>query len=88
MIALGEAIRGGGDSVNCYSRARDIFKELPNTLLTTHIIAKFLFGVGIGILLCEYADFNREAAGWVVVIIALIVAIPSTVRIVSNMFRP
>ena len=73
--------------MNCYSRAREVFKELPNTLLTTHIVAKFLFGVGIGVLLCEYRDFDRATVGWVLIVAALIVAIPSTVRIVSNMFK-
>jgi F0F1-type ATP synthase assembly protein I len=73
--------------VNFYSRARDVFKQLPNTLLTTHIVAKFLFGVGIGILLCEYTNFNRAAAGWGLIVVALIVAIPSTAKIVSTMFK-
>ena len=70
-----------------YGRAREIFKELPNSLLTAHIVAKFVFGVGIGILLCEYYDFNRVTVGWGVIIVALVVAIPSTVRILSSMFK-
>jgi hypothetical protein len=74
--------------VGFYGRARDIFKELPNTLLTTHMVAKFIFGIGIGILLCEYYDFNRVNVGWGVIIVALVVAIPSTVKIVSSMFEP
>ncbi|MFH1312117.1 MAG: hypothetical protein ABIJ00_02720 [Candidatus Eisenbacteria bacterium] len=70
-----------------YGRARDIFKELPNSLLTTHIVAKFVFGVGIGILLCEYYDFNRVTVGWGVIVVALIIAIPSTAKILSSMFK-
>jgi hypothetical protein len=73
--------------MNRYSRTRDAFKQLPTGLMSAHIVAKFVFGIGIGILLSGYYDFDRITAGWIVIVIALIIAIPSTVRIVSAVFR-
>jgi hypothetical protein len=70
-----------------YSRARDMFKQLPNSLLTTHIVAKFVFGVGVGILLCEYKSFNRVTVGWGLIIVAVIISIPSTVKIISGLLK-
>ena len=71
-----------------YGRARDVFKRLPNSLLTAHIVAKFVFGIGIGILLREYYDFDGTIMGWIVIVIAFVIAIPSTVRIFSDLAKP
>jgi hypothetical protein len=76
-----------GESMGFYERARDLFKDLPNSLITTHMIAKFIFGIGLGILICEYYDFNRVTVGWGAIVVAFVVAIPSTVRIFSQLFK-
>jgi len=54
------------------------FRRVPNPYFTMHITGKFLFGVGLGVLL---AIWLPVWAGWVFIIAALLIAIPS-VRIV------
>lgn len=65
-------------------RSLDAMKSLPTRLLTLHIIAKFLFGVGLGMLLVHYYDVPVWT-GRVLVVIAIVIAIPSTVRILSSL---
>jgi len=50
------------------------FRQVPNPYFTLHITAKFLFGVGLGVLL---AIWLPVWTGWVFIIIALLIAIPS-----------
>ena len=54
------------------------FRGVPNPYFTMHITGKFLFGVGLGVLLATWLPIWT---GWVFVILALLIAIP-TVRIV------
>ena len=54
------------------------FRGVPNPYFTLHITAKFLFGVGWGVLLATWLPIWT---GWVFIIAALLIAIPS-VRIV------
>lgn len=73
--------------MNFLSRSIKAFTGLPAGLLAAHMVAKFLFGLGLGILLCEYVQVSRPAAGWGLIIAAVIVAIPSTYKILSTIGR-
>ena len=50
------------------------FRQVPNPYFTLHITAKFLSGVGLGVLL---AIWLPVWTGWIFIIIALLIAIPS-----------
>ena len=54
------------------------FRQVPNPYFATHITAKFLAGVGLGLLL---ATWLSVWTGWVFIAAALLIAIPS-VRII------
>ena len=54
------------------------FRQVPNPYFAMHITAKFLFGVGLGLLL---AIWLPVWTGWIFIAISLLIAIPS-VRIV------
>jgi len=53
-------------------------RQMPNPYFSMHITAKFLFGVGLGLLL---AIWLPVWTGWIFIAAALVIAIPS-VRIV------
>ncbi len=50
------------------------FRQVPNPYFSMHITAKFLFGVGLGVLLATCLPIWT---GWVFIILALLIAIPS-----------
>jgi len=50
------------------------FRQVPNPYFSLHITSKFLFGVGLGVLL---AGCLPIWTGWIFVIVALVIAIPS-----------
>jgi len=54
------------------------FRQMPNPYFSMHITAKFLFGVGLGLLLAIWLPIWT---GWIFIAISLLIAIPS-VRIV------
>ena len=54
------------------------FRQVPNPYFSMHITAKFLFGVGLGLLLAIWLPIWT---GWIFIAISLLIAIPS-VRIV------
>ena len=62
-----------------------MFTKLPARLMVTHMIAKFVFGLGAGILLSKYSRFDLTTMGWVLVLAAVALAIPSTSRLLSEM---
>ena len=51
------------------------FRQVPNPYFAMHITSKFLFGVGLGVLL---ATWLPVWTGWIFIIAALLIAIPST----------
>ena len=57
------------------------FRQVPNPYFTLHITAKFLFGVGLGVLL---AIWLPVWTGWIFIIIALLIAIPSARIVLSK----
>jgi len=50
------------------------FRDVPNPYFSMHITGKFLFGVGVGVLL---ATWLPVWTGWIFIIMALLIAIPS-----------
>ena len=50
------------------------FRQVPTPYLSMHITAKFLFGVGLGLLL---AIWLPVWTGWIFIVISLLIAIPS-----------
>ena len=50
------------------------FRQVPNPYFSMHITGKFLFGVGLGVLLAAWLPIW---AGWIFIIVALVIAIPS-----------
>jgi len=50
------------------------FRGVPNPYFTMHITGKFLAGVGLGLLLATWLPIWT---GWVFIIAALLIAIPS-----------
>ena len=50
------------------------FRQVPNPYFSMHITAKFLSGLGLGVLL---AGWLPVWVGWVFIIAALLIAIPS-----------
>ena len=54
------------------------FRHMPNPYLTLHTTSKFLGGVGLGVLLATWLPIWT---GWIFILAALLIAIPS-VRII------
>jgi len=50
------------------------FRGVPNPYFSMHITGKFLFGVGLGLLL---AIWLPVWTGWVFIVAALLIGIPS-----------
>jgi len=49
-------------------------RQMPNPYFSLHITGKFLFGVGLGLLL---AIWLPVWTGWVFIVLALLISIPS-----------
>ncbi|MBA7535757.1 hypothetical protein ES705_28015 [subsurface metagenome] len=50
------------------------FRRMPNPYFAMHITSKFLFGVGLGVLL---AIWLPAWTGWIFIVASLLIAIPS-----------
>ena len=50
------------------------FRQVPNPYFSMHITAKFLSGLGLGVLLATWLPVWM---GWVFIAVALLTAIPS-----------
>lgn len=57
------------------------FRQVPNPYFTLHITAKFLSGVGLGVLL---AIWLPVWTGWIFIVVALLIAIPSARIVLSK----
>ena len=60
--------------MNWLSDKTEKFRGMPNPYFSMHITGKFLFGVGLGLLLATWLPIW---AGWIFIVAALLVAIPS-----------
>ena len=58
--------------------------KLPVPLLAAHMFAKFLFGLGLGILLAGALDFNWKLWGTAFIVLSVVVSIPSGRRILKK----
>ncbi len=57
------------------------FRQLPNPFFAMHITSRFLFGVGLGILLAAWLPIWT---GWIFITLALVIAIPGTIIILRH----
>ena len=64
-----------------YSNKVAKFRQVPDPFFSLHITAKFLAGMGIGVLL---ATCLPVWTGWIFIIVALVIAIPSARIILSK----
>jgi hypothetical protein len=55
------------------------FRKLPLPLLSLHITAKFLAGIGVGVLLADYLN----GLGWWLILLAVLISVPSAYRILK-----
>ncbi len=55
--------------------------KLPVPLLAAHMFGKFLFGLGLGILLAGAIDLNWKQWGATFIVLSVVVSIPSGRRI-------
>lgn len=63
--------------MNIIEKRVEILKEQSLIVFFTTVFAKFLFGVGLGILLTVYIQTNNWSQwGWALVIVSLILSIP------------
>ena len=60
--------------MSCIGNKVGKFRQVPNPYFALHITAKFLGGVGIGVLLAAWLPVWTW---WIFIIVALIIAIPS-----------
>lgn len=61
-----------------YAKKVEGFKKLPPRLMYTHVLGKFVFGVGLGALLTVWlSQFDWQLLGWVLIVLSIIIAIPS-----------
>ena len=67
--------------MSCISDKIKKFRQMPNPYFALHITAKFLFGVGLGVLLATWLPIWT---GWIFIIVALVIAIPSARIILSK----
>ena len=50
------------------------FRRMPNPYFAMHITSRFIFGVGLGLLLAIWLPLWT---GWIFIVISLLIAIPS-----------
>ena len=61
-----------------FTKKFEKFRKLPPRPMFTHVLSKFVFGVGLGILLAFYLPkFNWQLLGWLLIVLSIIIAIPS-----------
>ena len=56
------------------------FRELPTPILILHVTARFVFGVGLGVLLANYLS----GFGWWIIVLALVMGIPGAYKVLSG----
>lgn len=57
------------------------FRQLPTPYFTMHIASRFLFGVGLGLLL---AIWLPVWTGWIFIVVASLIVIPSAMIILRK----
>jgi Na+-driven multidrug efflux pump len=68
-----------------YGRRFQRFRELPMGLMILHITCKTIFTFGLGALLASYLKgANWQMIGWVLIVVSLVLAIPSSYAILKK----
>jgi len=61
-----------------FAKKFERFRALPPRFMVIHVFAKFVFGMGLGVLLVIYVpQLNRQLLGWLLIVLSIIIAIPS-----------
>ena len=64
--------------MNWFNKASEKFKKQSKKAIMAIMFTKFLFGVGLGVLLTSYWwEYDWKFFGWLMIIIALILHLPS-----------
>ena len=58
--------------------------KLPFPLMFSLIFSKFLFGLGLGLILAGYFKFDWKLIGWIAITLSFVVSIPATFKIYSK----
>ena len=58
------------------------FRKLPTPYLYGHVASKFLFGLGLGIVIASYLACSK--VGFWIIVLSIVLAIPSTYTILSG----
>ncbi len=67
--------------MGCFGNKTEKLRQVPNPYFSMHITAKFLGGVGLGLLL---AIWLPVWTGWIFIAISLLIAIPSATIILRK----
>jgi len=67
--------------MNWISAKTEKFRQVPDPYFSLHVTAKFLLGVGLGVLL---ATWLPVWTWWVFIIVAVVIAIPSARIVLSK----
>lgn len=68
-----------------FTKKFEKFRRLPLLLMFTHVLGKFVFGVGLGVLLAFYLPkFNWQLWGWLLIVLSIIIAVPSLIGILKE----
>ena len=58
------------------------FMKQSKAIVMTLIFAKFLFGVGLGVLLANYLrGYNWQLYGWLLIIVSLLLHLPAIYKV-------
>ncbi|MBT3456098.1 hypothetical protein HN446_03485 [bacterium] len=60
------------------------FFKLPRHLIFAHIFCKFIFGIGLGMILGHYFSCCDLTTGWILIILSIAGAIPSTYKMLKK----
>ena len=61
------------------------FRTLPTSIMILHVTGKFLFGIGMGILLASYIYcYNWQSIGWIIIVVALLTGIPGAYKVLKK----
>ena len=74
-------VRTREEKMSWVSDKTEKFRQMPNPYFALHIASRFLFGLGLGVLLATWLPIWT---GWLFIIGALVIAIPSTRIILSK----
>jgi len=60
------------------------YRKMSNSVICTTLFAKFLFGVGLGLLIANYFSADWQYFGLVVIAASLLLHIPAAVQILKK----